>query len=285
MKYIMLNHHAVAENEALVPVADRGFRYGDGVFETIGVYNGVPYHFEWHMERLQRGLAAIRITYSTTALQQECAELLIRNQHREGLLRIQITRGASGSGYLPAGGTPTVVIETLPLTPAPDKPVSLWLSNYRRIPASSLPVESKLCQGLGSTLARMEAVQHGCFEALQVNQQGILCETSSANIFWLKGQTLYTPALDSGVLDGSMRAALTALAPYKVVEIHSLPDELEQADAVCITNAAWQVLAVDSLQPQGFSWDSAGLAAQLRGILAEDIKSYCASHRGLWQRP
>jgi branched-subunit amino acid aminotransferase/4-amino-4-deoxychorismate lyase len=201
------------------------------------------------------------------------------------LVRIQITRGASGAGYLPGDGEPTLVIETLPRMPAPQEPVTLWLSQYRRIPAASLPIYSKLCQGMNSTLARMEAQEHGCFDALQLNQEGMICETSSANIFWLRDDILYTPALACGVLEGAMRAAIMELASFPVQETTATLDAMQEAQAVCITNAVWQALAVVALEPASYAWDSAALAQRLNALLNEDICAYSRQHADAWQKP
>ncbi|MGE3713895.1 MAG: aminotransferase class IV [Alphaproteobacteria bacterium] len=268
MPDIMLNGQLVAGHEACIPVSDRGFRFGDGVFETIRMENGKAWRWDWHMQRLAGGLAAIRIDYDTQTLAAQCARLLARNNHTHGLLRIQITRGSSGHGYLPAHGKPTCVIETLPLAPVPDAPVSLWLSTYRRISRRSLPVQSKLCQGLNSTLARLEAHEHQCFEALQLNTKGIVCEASSSNILWSIMGTLFTPALDAGVLDGTTIHAIgenTAIQPI----LASLKD-MEKADAVCIANVAWGALPVNSLLPNALQWDSAALARKLNELLSAD---------------
>lgn len=281
MSYVILNGKLVARDKAHISILDRGFRYGDGVFETIRIHNGVPYRFSWHLQRLAAGLAAIRLKYKVAGLQPDCANLIKRNKCKDGLLRIQVTRGSGGHGYLPAKAAPTCVIETLPLTPAPKKPVSLWLSGYRRIPENALPVRAKLCQGLNSTLARLEAEENQCFEALQLNQQGTIAETSSAHIFWRRQNALFTPALDCGVLEGSTRNALCRLAT-PVHTIHAGLDDLKAADAVCITNVSWGVLPVASLAPEGASWDSAALAGQLATLLKGDMENHCRAHVKEW---
>ena len=285
MQYAYLNHKLLPVHEALIPVTDRGFRFGDGVFETIRVHQGIPYRFEWHLQRLATGLRAIHINFDTIQLQALCAGLLKRNKCEQGLLRIQVTRGSSGNGYLPADSTPTFLIETQPLTPVPAGPVSLYLSSYRRIPAACLPVSNKLSQGMNSTLARMEAREHGCFEALQLNTEGIIAECSSSHIFWMKGNTLYTPALDAGVLDGSVRAAILSLYGNVIHETLTDIDTLTSADAVCITNSSWLALPVSTLIQANCLWESTGMANMLREQLEKDINAYSAAHRQYWQIP
>jgi branched-chain amino acid aminotransferase len=283
MRFVFLNHRLLPADEAVVSVTDRGFRYGDGLFETIAVQGGVPYQFEWHMARLERGLTAIKLPFGLSLLQTECKQLLLKNAVSEGLLHIQITRGSGGRGYLPAPRTDaTCVIETLPPPEIPRAPVTLFLSSYRKISPRALPVQFKLCQGLNSTLARLEADEQGCFDALLLGQEGQLCETGSGNLFWLKDNTLYTPALACGVLEGAMRAAVLRLSPYPVCEIDAPLSALQDADAVCISNVAWKILPVAALQPNAHWWDSAALAQALGRLVDADMENHCRDHKNTW---
>lgn len=254
MVYVVINGKTLPAENAFISVQDRGFRYGDGAFETIAVHGGKPSRLEWHINRLSQGLKAIHIRFDTAMLPDSCHRLLQANQVREGLLRIQVTRGIGGRGYLPEMAEPTYVIETLPLPEIPKQPVSLWLSSYQRTPSALS--RYKLCQGLNSTLARMEAAEHNCFDALMLSEDGFISETSSANIFWVKDHTLYTPSLDCGCVEGAMRAAIIEQPPYPLKEIKARIEVLQNADAVFITNVAWKALPVSELKPAGMRWDS-----------------------------
>lgn len=270
--HVILNHKFKLSNKATISARDRGFRYGDGAFETIAVHDGIPYRLNWHLKRLAQGLKAIRISYPASSLAKECRGLIKKNKMKDGLLRIQVTRGMGGRGYLPdAKAKPTCVIETLPLPKIPGKPISLWLSSYRRISGEALPVRYKLCQGLNSTLARMEAADHKCFDALLLNARGEMCETSSANIFWIKNNTLYTPSLACGAVEGATRDAIITLSPYPVKEARAGLGALKHADAVFIANAAWKILPVDTLKPRGGRWNSAAQARIFQQLLEDDI--------------
>jgi branched-subunit amino acid aminotransferase/4-amino-4-deoxychorismate lyase len=272
MHYVMMNSQMVAAADALVSVTDRGFRFGDGVFETIAVHHGRPWQFGWHMGRLARGLAAVKIRCDVEKIENDCRKLLAKNAPKEAILRIQVTRGIGGRGYLPDENmAPTIIIETLPMPVIAETPVALWLSSYRKIPLQALPVQYKIAQGLNSTLTRIEAQENHCADGLQLNSSGDICETSSGNIFWLKNGILYTPALECGVLEGAVRAALIRLAPYPVREMRATLSDLETAEGVCITNTIWKALAVNNLRPQGWVWDSAGLAATLKSALMGDV--------------
>jgi branched-chain amino acid aminotransferase len=282
MSHIILNGETVQAQNARVSVQDRGFRFGDGLFETMGVADGIPYRFDWHMRRLTAGLDAIRIAFPVDTLEAQCRELLRLNGVEDGLLRIQITRGTGSKGYLPDSPRPTCLIETLPAPTLPNAAVTLFLSSYRKISPAALPVRYKITQGLNSTLARMEADDHDCFDALLINDRGELCETSSGNIFWLKNDTLYTPALSCGVLEGCLRAALSELSPYKLVEARASVETLAGAAAVMITNAAWKILPVNALKPLNLSWQSEEEVLKLAAILTEDVRRRGERERQRW---
>lgn len=282
----IVNGRLVAADEASIPIQDRGFRYGDGVFETVAVHLGVPYRYDWHVERLQRGLRAIKISFDVSEIKDYCRQLIHQNKLNHGLLRIQVTRGIGSRGYLPDPTHPQAranfVIETAPMPIMPDKAVNLWQSSYAKVSDTSLPVQYKLCQGLNSTLARIEAQEKNCFDALLLNDKGHLCETSSGNLFWLQEGRLYTPSLECGVLEGVARHAVMQLSPYPVVEVKTGIAALKEAEAVFITNVLWKSIAVEALLPQRMRWHSDEAAQNIRQMLNDDRESYCTKHQSQW---
>lgn len=287
MPYVIINTKLLESEKAFISYEDRGFRYGDGVFETIRVHGGVPYQFDWHMERLRKGLHAIKINANLHTLHEQCRKLLKENAVQDGVLRVQVTRGIGSKGYLPDSKHPkagaTTVIETSGLPDRPDGAVPLWLSSYRKISPDSLPVQYKLCQGLSSTLARIEAFEKGCFDALLINQQGELCETSSGNVFWAKDSILYTPALTCGALEGAMRAAILRLSPYEIREIRTGVESLTQADEVFICNALWQVIPAAGLMPNNLRWKKSVSQKALHELINSDIANYSLANQLRWQ--
>lgn len=281
---ILLNGRLLQAENALVSTRDRGFRYGDGIFETLRVVGGVPWRFAWHKNRLAGGLSAIRIEYDLSTLETQCLHLLTANRVQDGLLRIQITRGEGGRGYLPEPCEPTCLMEIFPLPPVPKESVRLWLSDRRRPTAEMLPTRYKLCQGLNSTLARMEAADHGCFDALQLSASGELCETSSANLFWLKEGILYTPSLACDVTEGAVRDAILSCGLYPVQEARVGIAELKNAEAVFVTNISWLALPVASLDPTGFHWNSAPTTAEISQRLQKMMTADSQLHKAAWVR-
>src|SRR5690606_16825706 len=121
-------------DNATIPIDDRGFRYGDGIFDTLRIVNGGLWRASWHVDRLKRGLASIHLAYDTSQLPGLAQTLMEKNAVTDGLLRIQVTRGSGGRGYTPPEKPiARVVIETLPLPDPIDTPVTLWVSNIQKI--------------------------------------------------------------------------------------------------------------------------------------------------------
>lgn len=261
----------VPENDARISIAERGFRFGDGVFETIRVQNKAFYQLDSHISRLRRGLEALKMDADTTALPEICRELLQRNKVKEGILRLSVSRGVGSTGYLPrVSGGVTLVVETLPLPAFPQKPVDVWIGSAHRVSNASLG-GAKTMQGLNSTLARMEAVEQGCFEALMLTDDETIGEGSSANIFWYRDGMLYTPDVRAGIVSGTIRGAVLRLSPYPVQTGVFTLQELLLAEEVFFTNVAWLVLPVREIKPLGKRVMAHGVSAQLRQLLIEDI--------------
>ena len=252
-----LNSRFLPAADACIPVTDRGFRFGDGVFETIRVEFGQPYQWALHLNRLQAGLAALRIAPPQVDWQAVASQLLARNAAQSGFLRLTVTRGSGSNGYLPqANITPTWVMEYLPPSAPPEKPYTLWVSIIQRSPLSALPTNHKLGHGIGSTLALLDARDNGGDEALMLSSAGKLCETASANLFWVKEGVLYTPALTTGCLAGTTRAAVMRLSPIPVQEVVQDVDAIATAEAVFLSNTRLGIWPVAAITPEGWEYDA-----------------------------
>lgn len=253
-----LNGRFIRADRAAVPLADRGFRFGDGVFETIHIHKGIPYQWEIHMARLMAGLGALSITPPDIHWPYYAASVIKKNKATEGFLRIAVSRGVGSRGYLPhpPGMPATWSIEYLPPLAPPDAPYTLWLSTITKIPSPCLPTQHKLAQGVNQTLATLEAQRNHCDEALQLDVGGFISETASANVFWIKGGECYTPDLTTGCLAGTTRDAVLRLSPSPIRIVSVGLDALETADAVFITNARLGVFPVAAIQPMGWQYNA-----------------------------
>lgn len=286
---VYLNGRFVEASRACVAADDRGFRFGDGVFETIPFYDGVPYQWPLHYDRLLGGLAALRIDAPPLDWIPTLRELMRRNAPRTGFIRIAVSRGSGSAGYRPLPGNPPgVVMEILPRGEHMPAGTALWLSRWRKPPPECLPAGFKLAQGVNSTLALMEAGTHDCGEALLLTPGGALCEAASGNLFWVADGRLYTPALSTGCVNGTARQAVIRLYETVIeaaIEATTAPPEaLHGAEAVFLTNAHWGILPVSALEPKGWCWPAAHpLTTALQAALAADIRQQREACRDVWQ--
>ncbi len=285
-----LNGVFMPAEAATVPVSDRGFRFGDGVFETMRLENGVPYQFEAHLTRMNAGLAALHITPPEVDWHSIARALIARNHATSGTLRLAVSRGSGSRGYVPNADIATHwVMEYMPAVALPESPYKLWLSTITRPPLSSLPANYKLAHGIGSTLALLEAREQHCDEALLLTSDGAISEAAAANIFWIASGEIFTPALLTSCLAGTTRTAIMRLA--KVQEVVTDISTLHDAEAVFLTNVRlgiWPVAQLFSASPLQDKNPPTSyniihpLLVALQQKLEEDRASYIAAHQATW---
>lgn len=266
MKITYVKGQFVPTENASISVQERGFRLGDGVFESISVVNGKIRYLRRHLKRLERSLQTLRIDAPAENLEQLCQQMVEKNGTSDGVIRLSVSRGIGSSGYVPLVKTPpTVVAEMTPLPAPMDRPLTLWLANWRKPSRKSLPVEAKLLNGLNSTLAVMEARDNNCDEALILNAQDAICEASNANIFWRMDGLIYTPADDCGLVQGIAREIL--LEKLQVQKASFALENLKKAQSVILCNSIRGAMPVFQLNPQGWQWVDDSLYHQANEIL------------------
>ena len=244
---VYLNGRFVPEEQACVSVHDRGFLYGDGLFETVRVYDGNPFLWDEHIARLHHGCEILRISapLSGGEIRAALGELLRRNRLADCVARVALTRGAGPRGYSPrAADYPTLLIALFPPTkrPASYKVISskIPLPNYD--PFASFKHGNKLRQ----VMARAEADDAGADEALLLNERGDVVEGTSTNLFWVESQTVCTPPLE-GILHGTTRQYLLKRCAALGVRTHEKTITLAnllKCDGVFVTSAGLEVMEV-----------------------------------------
>ncbi|HSU55711.1 MAG TPA: aminodeoxychorismate lyase [Candidatus Dormibacteraeota bacterium] len=253
---VYLNGLFVEEKDALLSVLDRGFLYGDGLFETLRISNGRPFLWAAHLERLQRGAAFLGIPIPHGSELKVAAERLIAtNGLPECLIRINVSRGAGEPGYAPKGASnPTLVMTVRPLP----EPVAHWslVTSTLRVLADDPFSQFKTCNKLPQILARAEAEKAAGDEALLLNDEGSVVEGSSSNIFWVKDDMVFTIPLAAGALPGVTRALVMELAlrlGVGIVERCISPMELRSADGVFLTLSSLGIVEAVSIDGATFA--------------------------------
>ena len=250
---VFLNGRFVTEEQAVVSVFDRGFLYGDGLFETLRVVERVPFRWELHLERLQRGAQALKIAlpFSSVALREFADRLLKENKMEEALLRLTISRGVGIRGYSINGADRPSVVMTLFAAP-PLALASQWrlASSSIRLLAGDPLAQLKSCNKMLHILARAEAEDAGADEALLVNSDGFVAEGASSNCFWIERDAVCTAPLLSGVLGGVTRSVVLELCQSLGLihrETNLTLDEIFNTDGVFLSLSSLGIVEATAL--------------------------------------
>lgn len=248
-------HHSVLFNRGLFqadtplfPASSRAARYGDGVFETVRVTRGSLVWWELHKARLMAGAEALRLEVDIDLLEGDIGQLLRLNGVSQGGVRISVSRRGGERGYSPKSRLADTVVETFDMEPYHwREPLTVCLSSYRRPSGPVFPPGAKVAQGLTSTLAGVEAQESGFEDAILLSDKGCVSETTSGNIFWRKGERLYTPALECGIVNGVVRQQVMQQRADSV-EVGSYPlDHLLSAEEVFKTNVVIGLRGIGSI--------------------------------------
>ncbi len=256
-----------------VPISDRGLHYGDGLFETLAVVEGIPRLWDRHISRLSRGEAALGLPASDKRLLREEAERLCSEADR-GVLKIILTRGSGGRGYRPpARPEPRRILSIHPWPEYPDS----WYRDGMRVRLCETRWSSnqrlagiKHLNRLDQVLARNEWHDSEIAEGVMRDEQGRVISATQGNLFLLSDGRLYTPALEHAGIAGIMRELVIQSAsalgiPLEINEVAL--DRLYRADALFITNSLLGICPVGSFEQWDYAPDS--IPPELSRKLAE----------------
>ncbi|HEY2951031.1 MAG TPA: aminotransferase class IV [Verrucomicrobiae bacterium] len=256
---VFVNGRLVPEEQALLSVFDRGFLYGDGLFETLRVVHGKPFRWSQHLERLERGaeFLKLKLPCAPDEMRRWANELIVQNQMPESVLRLTLSRGVGVRGYSPKGaGPPTLVMSLHPAPAADPQNPPRWrvITSSFRVPVDEPLMNLKTCNKLPQILARAEAEAMGVDEALLLNTSGEVAEAAGSNLFWIGNGVVWTTPLAAGVLAGVTRAVVLELCQRLglVAEEASItPQALAKSDSAFLSSSALglvEVAEVDGLK-------------------------------------
>ena len=259
--WIYLNGRIVQEERARISVFDRGFLYGDGVFETVRIHEGHSMWLDRHLARLADSCRQIRLPLPDKQWPAIFQKVIDKNRVDHALIRLTLSRGGRGgeSATPDAGAGPTVVLFPRPLphvTPAQRrKGVKLTIVTIRRPSPLSHPAQAKTLNYLNNLLAKQEAAERDAFEGLMLTTGGHLAECSMSNVFFIKDRILYTPSLACGVLPGITREVVLEVAPtlgLQPREGRYRPESLYEADECFLTSSGVGILPVETIDGRPF---------------------------------
>ncbi|RME63295.1 MAG: branched-chain amino acid aminotransferase, partial [Nitrospirae bacterium] len=256
---VYLNGSFLEKDRAKVSVFDRGFLYGDGVFETLRVYSGRAFRLRAHLERLKNGLKTLGIPCpDLRELETIIQSVIEKNSLKDAYLRLTVTRGLCKRGPIPKDcGPPTVFCFAEDFNGLPE---NLYLEGVKiglsRRPQWRLPEEShvKGVSFLPNIIDRMSTTE-GEFDLLYLTPEGFVSETTVCNIFFIKDNTLYTPSLECAPLAGITRETVMEIGRKKglqTIEGRFKLSDLKEAEEVFLTNTLVEVLPVRQFQDVTF---------------------------------
>jgi branched-chain amino acid aminotransferase len=265
-----INGQFVPEEQAAVSVFDRGFLYGDGLFETMLVANGKPFRWTQHLDRLQSGanFLSISLPYSAADLRGFADQLIARNKTPDALLRLTVSRGIGPRGYSPKDASqPTVVLSLHPNSSSPKNAPPRWdlITSSLRLPSNQPLAQFKTCNKLPQILARAEADAAGVEEALLLNTDGFVVEASSSNLFWTENKSICTPPVVSGILPGVTRAVVLEVCRSLKLEVRERTvtvEQLKNLPGVFLSLSSLGVIEAASLD--GHTLKQSPLVAQIQ---------------------
>ena len=277
---VYINGRIVPQEQAVVPVFDRGFMLGDGVFETMRAYCGRAFMLEEHMARLSASAEAIGITLPMTGgeLLSAVHETIKANELADAYVRVTLTRGEGPQGLDVSLCTkPTLVIVARELQSYTEeryrRGLALITARTRRTPAESLDPAIKSLNFLNNIQARREVSAAGADEALMLNIRGEVAECTVSNVFFAGGGVLHTPSLDCGILAGVTRSLVMELARGMGIDVREgryMPDDIAGAEEIFVTNSTMEVMPVCSLDGKTFA--AGEMARRLRASYKDEVR-------------
>ncbi len=281
MNRVYLNGEFVERDAATISAFDRGLLYGDGLFETVRAYGGVPFALNEHLDRMAGSAAFLGILFPGKAVLVEAVgELIDRNGLADAYVRITLTRGEHTGTLVPdPSARPTLLVEARPLQPYPDAlyrhGADVVISAHRH--ESSSPIRAhKTANYLPNILAKQEAAERGALEVVLLDPAGIVCECATSNLFCVIDGVLHTPPLDLNILPGITRRTVMGLARKAGVDVREerfTADILRSASEVFLTNSLMELLPVRSIAEAGQFAVPAEICNALHGAYRELVRS------------
>jgi branched-chain amino acid aminotransferase len=280
----------VEPHDAAIPVFDRGFLYGDSIYEVMRTYGGEPFAVDQHLDRLSSSarLLDMPAPADRSVIRARIQELLRRTRNAESYIRIIATRGEGEIALDPAAARdPHLVIIVKPLDPLPEHlsvGVSVKLVDWGRSPKGALPAGSKTGNYLANIMALGRARREGHHEAVLVEAGGHLAEGASSNIFIVRDEEVATPSLGTGILPGITRGIVIELCRrmgLPVEETDLFPANLKAAGEAFLTSTLREVLPVVRVDDTPVGDGAVGrLTTRIRKRYHEHVRRQSAGPRG-----
>lgn len=283
MSYIVFNGELLKRDTISIDIEDRGYQFGDGIYEVIRVYNGRLFTWGEHVDRLYASAEKIRmiIPYTKEEMKTMMESLVEKNQLIEGTVYLQLTRGIAPRNHaFPGKGVQAVLVA---YTRIGERPLKLMEEGVDALIVDDkrwLHCDIKSLNLLGNVLAHQEALDAGCYEAI-LHRDGVITEGSHTNVSIVSGGTLYTHPANNLILNGISRKVMLQACKSKAISFKEeafTVDQLMKADEVFITSTTLEITPVRRINGQVVGMEGQyTVIRQLQEAFAAEIEAECGS--------
>lgn len=282
MEYVIVGGEIVDRGLATVDIEDRGYQFGDGVYEVIRVYNRKMFTAKEHLNRLQESAEkiSIQIPYQPSELEELLKGLIEKNELTNGIIYMQFTRGASPRNH---AFPHNVATNFVAYTRNVDRPVNSMQEGVKAIFIDDirwLRCDIKSLNLLGNLLAKQKAVEAGCFEAIQ-HRGDIVTEGSSSNVAIVKNGTVITHPANNLILNGITRQKVKQVCEQNQIpfeEKEFTVEEVLRADEVFLSGTTVEVTPIVEVEEKKISGGTPGeVTKKLQQLIKDEIEKECGT--------
>lgn len=285
--YVWIDGELLPRSQAKVSVWDHGLLYGDGCFEGIRIYGGKIFKCKQHLDRIYRNCERLRLKVwlSKDEMATMMRECLRANGLSDGYIRLLVTRGVGSLGLNPFKCPKAGIIciaDQIALYP-PEMyadGMKVIVAKRPRTPTTCLDPSLKSLNYLNNILAKMEAIDAGCLEAIMLSTDGYVGECTGDNLFIVRDAEVFTSPLEVGMLDGVTRGFvlndLCRRAGVKASEKRLRPEDVKGADEVFLTGTAAEIIAVTQVDAAVIGTGKEGtIVKKLRAAFKDVVSRNC----------
>jgi len=274
---VFLNGKFMPLEEARVPVLDRGFIFGDGVYELVPVYSRVPFRMDEHLARLERSLASVRIRnpYSRAEWRDIILQLVARQSFEDQGVYFQVTRGVAKRDHaFPKDAAPTVFVMSNPLVNPPQELVERGAAAVTAVDDRWLHCDIKSISLIGNCLLRQASADVGAAETILFRDRR-LTEASASNVFVVRDGVILSPPKSGLILPGITYDVISEIARSAglPIEFRDVSEpEVRSADEVWVTSSSKEVLAIVALDGKPVGGGKPGPVFRRVYVLYQEFK-------------
>lgn len=281
--YVNINGKVFNSENAKISVLDRGFLYGDSIYEVTRTYSGVPFLLQEHLDRLWHSASKLHmhLDFSQEQIIHQVNSVLAELESENAYIRIIITRGEGAitlDPTKPEKNNLVIIVKEQPENPSwwYDKGVNVVIADIQRIHKGAVDPNVKSGNYLNNVMAIMQAKNEGAFDAIMLNQEGFVTEGSTNNIWMVKDGEIFTPPLSAGILEGITRKSLLHLARKNEIHVYQKnisPEDVINADEVFLTATTKEIIPITQVDNSPVGIGTPGpIFKKLRKIYTSFIK-------------